>query len=210
VETDDPYHPYRCALPNEPSPAGLGRPEGPSGFVRRPQCPRGTEPLATPRSLQPYRCVREGAGAAAAAAPGARTAVAGGLSFEAPPGFRLQDNWKDDIPTLYLELEGGGTGKPTSITITRVVPGRAGGETLSAAVRRDEEWQGAREAAPAPVAGAKARVTETPGSARSVYLPDSGQSYYAFVYSASEELYSKHRADFDRLLKSVRLAGRRP
>jgi hypothetical protein len=211
VATDDPYRPFRCALPNEPSsPGRFSTPEGPAGFSQRPKCPRGTEPLATPHSLQPYRCVRAGAAPAAPAAAGARYAVAGGLSFEPPSGFRLQDAWKDDVPTIYLELEGGGAGKPTSITITRVAPGRGDGETIAAAIVRDKEWQGAKEIPAVTVAGSKARATEVAGGARSVYLPDARESYYAFVYSTSEELYRRHLPEFERLLKSVRLEGRKP
>jgi hypothetical protein len=210
--TDDPYHPFRCALPGEtPGRSTLTpRPDGPAGFTQRPKCPRGTEPLATPHSLQPYRCVRAGAGVAAAAAPGARYEAAGGLSFESPPGYRMQDAWGDDVPTLYLELDAGRAGRPTSITITRVEPGRAGGATLADAVKRDVDWQDARETKPAAVAGAKARATEVPGRTRSVYLPAGRQSYYAFVYSAPEELYREHLPDFERMLKSVRVEARRP
>jgi len=193
------------AQPSAQGQSAQGQAVGLPGFMpQKAHCPQGFEAFATPNSLQSYRCVPKGAGAAAAAAPGTRYAVAG-LSFAPPQGFRVQDDWKDDVPTLYLELEGAGTGKPTSITITRVTPGRAGGESLDAAIKRDEEWQGARETKALRVSGAKARATEVPGSARSVYLPAGRQSYYSFVYSAADEHYAGHMGDFERLLKSVRL-----
>jgi len=185
------------------SPYALSEPDG-AGFTAGPGCPRGTVPLATPNSLRKYRCVNAGAGAPGGF--GARWNAAGGLSFDVPAGFRVQDAWKDDVPTLYLELDAkDDAGKPASITITRNAPGQEGFAPLAKAVARDVSWQGAREIKPRVVAGARSRATEVAGTTLSVYLPAARDSYYAFVFSAPENLYAARRPDFERLLKSVKL-----
>lgn len=184
-------------------------PDGPVGFTQAPPCPRGFTRLATPHALQSYRCVPEGSGTAAPAAPGARLR-AGSLSFAPPPGFRVQDDWKDSVPMLYMELAASGRGKPVSITITHLAPNQSDFADLDEAVRRDERWQGAREIKPLRLAGVDARATEVPERALSVYLPDGRDSYYAFVFSGPESLYARRRPDFLRLLKSVRREARHP
>ena len=189
--------------------AAFALPDGPAGFTQAPPCPRGFTRLATPDSLQHFRCVPDGSGTAAPAAPGARLR-AGGLSFAPPPGFRVQDDWKDSVPMLYMEMTGSGPGKPLSMTITHLAPTQPDFAGLDAAVRRDERWQGAREIKPLRVAGASARATEVPERALSVYLPDGRESYYAFVFAGPESLYARRRPDFLRLLKSVRREARRP
>ncbi|NNN05641.1 MAG: hypothetical protein HKL90_07050 [Elusimicrobia bacterium] len=189
--------------------SAFAAPDGPVGFSQAPPCPRGFTRLATPGSLQRFRCVPEGSGTAAPAAPGARLR-AGGLSFTPPPGFRVQDDWKDSVPTLYMELADSGTGKPVSITITHLEPKQSDFADLNSAVRRDERWQGAREIKPLRVADVHARATEVPERALSVYLPDGRQSYYAFVFAGPQSLYAHRRSEFLRLLKSVRREARRP
>ncbi len=189
--------------------AAFELPDGPAGFTQAPSCPRGFTRLATPDALQHFRCVPEGSGTAAPAAPGARLR-AGVLSFAPPPGFRVQDDWKDSVPMIYMELADSGPGKPVSITISHLGPNQSDFADLDAAVRRDERWQGAREVKPLRVLGVDARVTEVPERALSVYLPDGRDSYYAFVFSGPESLYARRRPDFLRLLKSVRRQARRP
>ncbi|HAZ08005.1 MAG TPA: hypothetical protein DCZ01_05650 [Elusimicrobia bacterium] len=184
---------------------GLGGVAGPKGFSVAPRCPRGTIPVAA-GALQPYRCVRIAAGEGVYA----NFFLPREMTFEYPRTFRIQDAWKEDIPTLYLTLDDDSPGKPVSITVTKYEHGQATYQELDDAIARDIEWQRAKDGGVLPVAGLKARVTYVPGDTRSVYLPLDKDSYYSFVYSAPTHAYEAHLPAFQRLLEGLRLTRERP
>jgi len=169
-------------------------------------CPPGKRKVRTTDPLRPYQCVVQ-ATRVRVIDEGSftRYSIPHELSFDYPRQFRVQDAWKEDVPTLYLKLDESAAGKPVTITITRYEQSQPTFQEMDAAIARDVEWQGARDGGAMPLAGARARVTFVPGDARSVYLPASKQSYYSFVYSAPADSYENYLPAFTRLLKTLRL-----
>jgi hypothetical protein len=170
-------------------------------------CPVGKRKVRTTDPLRPYECVVQASrmhtldeGAVA------RFTIPHQLSFEYPSSFRVQDQWKEDVPTLYLKLDDPSVvGKPVAITITRYDQSQTTFQEMDAAIARDVEWQNAKDGGHMPLAGGKGRITYVPGDTRSVYLQVSKESYYSFVYSAPADAYDAYLAAFTRLLKTLRL-----
>jgi hypothetical protein len=218
VATDNPYEPFRCAAPSDESKYALDAGVGENAFTKRPSCPLGTSPVAAAAgSLQAYRCVSAAAQAAAPSgtrapdkAAYARYSIAREIAFEYPAAFRVQDAWKEEVPTLYLQIDAAAAGKPVTITITRYAESQSTYQTMSETIGRDVEWQGAKDGGTQALGRSRARVTFIPGDTRSVYLPVSKDSYYSFVYSAPADSYDAYLPAFSRLLKSLTLAGTAP
>ncbi|MFI5363718.1 MAG: hypothetical protein ACHQ49_17295 [Elusimicrobiota bacterium] len=195
-------------------PKGLSPVDGPSGFKAGPLCPRGTHPVVeTANTLQAYRCVPGEAAApdSAARAPDAasdgRFSIPRQISFAYPKTFRIQNAWKEDVPTLYLQIDDAVAGRPVTITVTRWSKGQSDYQDLDAAIARDVDWGGAKDLGVQLIGRARARVTGIPGDTRSVYLPASKESYYSFVYSAPAASFASHLPEFSGLLKSLKLDG---
>lgn len=183
---------------------GFGSSMGLKGFSASPRCPRGSLPVSGD-SLQPYRCVR---------APGEgsyiRHSIPHEMSFEYPKVFRVQDAWKEEVPTVYLTLDDGSPGKPVTITATKYAHNQPTYQRLDSAITRDIEWQHAQDAGVLDVAGIVSRVTSVPRDTRSVYVPLSADEYYSFVLSAPAETFDAYLPTFQHLLKSLSLMRERP
>ena len=170
-------------------------------------CPAGKRKVRTNDPLRPFECVVQ-ASRMHVIDEGSftRFSIPHQLSFEYPRVFRVQDEWKEDVPTLYLKLDDAeSTGKPVTITVTRYEQGQTTYQEMDAALARDIEWQGAKDGGKMPLAGVTARVTYVPGDTRSVYLPITKESYYSLVYTAPSDTYENYLPAFTRLLKSLRL-----
>ena len=169
-------------------------------------CPPGKRKVRTNDPLHPFQCVVQ-ATRVRVLEEGSftRYTIPRELSFEYARVFKVQDAWKEDVPTLYLRVDNESTGKPVTITITRYDQSQPTFQEMDAAIARDIEWQGAKDGGTMPVAGARSRITYVPGDTRSVYLPVSKQSYYSFVYSSSADDYENYLTAFTRLLKTLRL-----
>lgn len=169
-------------------------------------CPVGKRKVRTTDPLRPFECVVQ-ASRMHTLDEGAftRYAIARQLSFEYPRSFRVQDEWKEDVPTLYLKLDDPSAGKPVTITITRYDQSQTTYQEMDAAITRDVEWGGAKDGGRMPLAGGKARITFVAGDTRSVYLPVSKESYYSFVYSAPADTFENYLPAFTRLLKTLKL-----
>lgn len=169
-------------------------------------CPPGKRKVRTNDPLQPFQCVVQATRVHVLDEGSfARFSIPRTLSFEYPRAFRVQDAWKEDVPTLYLKLDDSSAGKPVTITVTRYDQSQPTYQEMDAAIGRDVEWQGAKDGGNIPLAGQRARVTFVAGDTRSVYLPISKESYYSFVYSAPADSYETYLPAFSRLLKSFRL-----
>ncbi|MFI5346503.1 MAG: hypothetical protein ACHQ51_09025 [Elusimicrobiota bacterium] len=169
-------------------------------------CPAGKRKIRTNDPLRPFECVVQ-ASRMHVVDEGSYTrfSIPHQLSFEYARVFRVQDEWKEDVPTLYLKLDEPSAGKPVTITVTRYDQGQTTYQEMDAAIARDVEWQGAKDGGKMPLAGATARITYVPGDTRSIYLPVSKESYYSFVYSAPSDTYENYLPAFTRLLKTLRL-----
>ena len=169
-------------------------------------CPVGKRKVRTNDPLRPYECVVQ-ASRMHTLDEGAYThfSIPHQLSFDYPRSFRVQDQWKEDVPTLFLKLDEASAGKPVTMTVTRYEQGQTTYQEMDAAIARDVEWAGAKDGGKMPLAGASARITYVAGDTRSVYLAVSKQSYYSFVYSAPIDSYEIYLPAFTRLLKSLRL-----
>jgi hypothetical protein len=222
--------PYRCvrATSDDPDPElapmrgddgaapepASGTPSAAAGGGRDPLssgCPQGLRKVRKNDLLHPYQCAplpSRGAGLNTGAPQ--RYSIAGQIAFEYPSAFRVQDAWSEDVPTLYLKIDDGSAGKPVTITITRVASNQSTYQDMDEAIKRDVEWQGAKDGGTMTIGPARARVTELPGDTRSVYLPVAKESYYSFVYSAPADSYKAHLPGFSRLLKSLKLPRKAP
>jgi hypothetical protein len=215
VATDNPYEPFRCAGAADDGAHRLDPAVGANAFTTRPKCPFGTRPLVeSGNSLQPYRCVpasADGPGPSAQApldkTAYARYSIARQIAFDYQTAFRVQDDWKEEVPTLYLQIDSAAAGKPVTITITRYAESQSTYQTMSEAIGHDIDWQGAKDVGTQLIGRARARVTSIPGNTRSVYLPVSKDSYYSFVYSAPADSFDRYLPSFTRLLKSLKLDG---
>ncbi len=218
AEDGNSLQPYRCvradadAQDPELAPMGVDGEDAPpaeAGAEADPMthgCPPGKRKVRTNDPLQPYHCVTQATRVHTLDEGSyARFSIPHQLSFDYPTAFRVQDAWKEDVPTLYLKLESPGAGKPVTITITRYVESQSTYQEMSAAIARDVEWQGAKDGGALPRGRARARVTYVPGDTRSVYLPVAKESYYSFVYSAPADSYENYLPAFTRLLKSLKL-----
>lgn len=210
--------PYRCvragadAQGPELAPMAVDEDDAPPPEENKEQdvmthgCPPGKRKVRTNDPLQPYHCVTQ-ATRVHTLEEGAYTrfSIPKQISFEYPTVFRVQDSWKEDVPTLYLKIDDSGAGKPVTITITRYDESQSTYQEMSAAVTRDIEWQGAKDGGSLNLLGKRAQVTYVAGDTRSVYLPVSKESYYSLVYSAPAEAYEKYLPAFTRLLKSLKI-----
>ena len=212
---------YRCAAATsedpdpELAPMSLddrsAPPPGSAAAGRDPMkfgCPRGMRKVRKNDAAHPYQCAP-----LPSLKPDAslqRYSISGQISFDYPSAFRIQDAWNEDVPTLFLKIDDGAAGKPVTITITRYASSQSTYQEMGDAIKRDVEWQGAKDGGTLKMGKAAARVTDLPGDTRSVYLPVSKESYYSFVYSAPADSYETYLPAFSRLLKSLKLPGRAP
>lgn len=178
-------------------------------------CPVGTHPV---EGAGPLRCVMDrpddGVGVSAeAAAPAAavelaparyETARTSDFVVEVPSGWHRTDAWSDDVPTLSIEHDARGGGRPVTLMIERVSPGQPDYQTLAQAVAGEKEARSAREAPRRRVGGRPARETFVEGESRSVYVDAGEGAYYIFSYSASDGEFKTYERVFARLLSSAR------
>jgi hypothetical protein len=171
-------------------------------------CPKGKRKVRTNDPLQPYQCVVQ-ASRMHTLSDGSygRFVIPAQIAFDYASAFRVQDAWKEEVPTLFLKIDDSAAGKPVTITVTRVIESQSTYQEMSEAITHDVEWQGAKDGGTQVVAGARARVTYIPGDTRSVYLPAGKDSYYSFVFSAPADSYEIYLPAFSRLLKSLKLGG---
>lgn len=167
-------------------------------------CPVGTHPVEDPVSL---RCVmdRPEAEAAPALSPWRYSTVrTADLSVDFPAGWHETDAWGDDVPTVSVEHDPRGDGRPVTLMVSKVAPGQDGYQTMAEAIRSEKEARGARETARRRVAGLPARETVVSGESRSVYVDAGDGAYYLFVYSATGSDFKTYERAFVRLLSSAR------
>jgi len=171
-------------------------------------CPRGKRKVRTNDPLEPYHCVAQSSRVHVLDEGSyGRYVIPGQIAFDYASQFKIQDAWKEDVPTLYLKIDDGAAGKPVTITITRYVSSQSTYQEMSEAISHDVEWAGARDGGSQVIGRTRGRVTYIPGDTRSVYLPVAKDSYYSFVYSAPADSYEAYLPAFSRLLNSLKLAG---
>ncbi|HEX4047340.1 MAG TPA: hypothetical protein VH309_05875 [Elusimicrobiota bacterium] len=221
VETGNSLQPYRCVRADDdaqdPELAPM-RGDGDDAPAPPPAeteddpltkgCPKGERKVRTTDPLNPYHCVAQSSRMHTLDEGSyGRFSIPGQISFDYASAFRVQDSWKDDVPTLYLKIDDSSAGKPVTITITRCVDSQSTYEEMSDAIGHDVEWLGAKDGGTLLVGRARARLTYIPGDTRSVYLPATKESYYSFVYSAPADSYEIYLPAFARLLKTLKLGG---
>lgn len=127
-----------------------------------------------------------------------------GLALAVPRGWHVTDAWKDEIPTLYVELDER-RGKPVTMLVSRLAPGQAGYEPMDSAIAKEKEYQGARETTARKVSGFDARQTVVEGESRTVYADAGDGAYYLFSFTAPKDSYPVYEPAFQRLLSSAKL-----
>jgi hypothetical protein len=203
VLTPDALQPYRCVMSSrtaaEPDLAPdldtqgrakswQARPEGPPGAAA--ESPPGGGAAGVPqlsdRSFTRYT-------------------IPGQISFDFPRDWHLSEAWSDVPPTIYVVYDPGG-GKQVSMTLTALVPGQEGYQSMDLAILKEKEWQNAEpDKKDGRVAGLRTRFVSVPGSSRSAYVDRGDGRYLTVTYSAPAELYARFSPAFQRLLKSLRL-----
>jgi hypothetical protein len=177
-------------------------------------CPAGTHPVEG-GGARGARCAmdREASsllpapsrGASVEAPPmGFQSVETAGLRALFPKGWHVTDDWNDDVPTLSVEHDVR-RGKPVTLMVSRLDPGKASYEAVDAAIAQEREFHGAVEGPARRVAGRPARQISVAGLSRSVYVDVGGGSYLLFVYSAPAEDFRTFESAFERLLTSARL-----
>ncbi|MBI3289205.1 MAG: hypothetical protein HYZ74_06780 [Elusimicrobia bacterium] len=215
----DGLQPYRCvpgaergADPQlEPLRAGAPEDRPANADPLSAGCPPGKRKARTADPSRPFQCVTTSAPRVPAGDDAFRRySITGELSFDYPRLFHPRDGWTEDVPTLSFTLDNGLPGKPVMITITRLDKTQPTYLDLEAALARDKEWQGAKDGGMATVSGARARLTVVAGESKTAYIPVSGDSYYAVVYSAPADAYEAYMGAFARVLKTMRLMRKPP
>lgn len=218
--TDNPYDPFRCATPAQEREADAKKQFG--GFKEEPKCPQGTRPVATPGGLQAYRCVsarpRSGEPEVPALHAGPapsplqsyrRYAVESELAVDIPKTWHVTDGWRDEVPTLYLELATGKEGRQVTMVVSKIAVGQPDFMNMGAAIKKEKEWQKAKDGGRGKVGGLPARFTYVPKESRTAYVKRDAGTYYTIAYSAPASSYDVYKPAYDRLLKSFRPAGAR-
>lgn len=198
---------FRCVKAARREADSVSGGAAPSSPPRRPStCPPGTRRMKTENPFEPVRCVP----AEEAGLPPVKDVrhksfeVPGELRLEYPDNWRLTDAWKDDVPSIYIQLDLARDGKPVVMTVLRY---RRKGKVyvdMDASIRQELEWRGAREGGKGAVAGLPARFIEVPRESKLAYLR-TADGYYVLGYSAPEELFPVYAPAFARLLKTLRV-----
>lgn len=169
-------------------------------------CPPGTRRVKTENPFEPVRCAdaaEEGLPPLQGVAPRSFE-LPGELRFEHPENWRVTDAWKDDVPTLYVQLDLARDGKPVVMTLSRY---RRSGKVyadMDSSLRREREWRGAKDGGKGSVAALPARFLEVPGESKLAYVRVA-DGYFLLGYSAPEDLFPLYAPAFARLLKSLRI-----
>jgi len=205
---------WAAAAADDPRPAK----PAPSPFMQTVKkralgCPVGTHPV---EGARPLRCVMDrpddGVGVEAAA-PAAAVELAparyepartSDFVVDVPSGWHRTDAWSDEVPTLSVEHDARGGGRPVTLMIERVAPGQPDYRTLGEAIAAEKEARAAREAPRRRVGGRAARETFVAGESRSVYVDAGDGAYYIFSYSAADGEFKTYERAFARLLSSAR------
>lgn len=196
----------RCVKAGRPEADSVGGGAPAAAAKRHGTCPPGTQRMKTENPFEPVRCApAEEAGLPPVKDVAAkRFEVPGELRLEHPENWRLTDAWKDDVPSLYIQLDLARDGKPVVMTVLKY---RRNGKVyvdMDASIRQELDWRAAREGGKGVVAGLPARFIEVPRESKLAYLR-TGDGYYVLGYSAPEDLYAVYAPVFARLLKSLRI-----
>lgn len=193
----------------------------PRRSTQPPHCPQGFRVVETGGPLK-FRCVAERAGSvdrvltapesshepreqpSAQAPSDYQIFRSAGLKAEVPRGWALTDAWRDEVPTLFLELGDRRKGKPVAMTVSRFSPEQRDYESLDEALAKEREYQGSRETAGRKIGGRPARQMLVLGENRSAYVDAGAGVYYVLTYSAPQELFKTWEPAFERLLSSAR------
>lgn len=229
LATDDPLEPFRCVAAGEEA-----RPFLPKmgSFRSPPQCPKGTVPVATPGQIQRYRCAAKprsveepelapkparetsprlaarGASPLESSGGFQRYDVRGEFEVDYPKGWHVTDGWKDEIPTLYFELDTGRQGKQVTLVVSKIVKGQYGYLDLETAIAKEKEWQNAVEKPVEKIGGLPARLLSVSHESLSGYVRLGPDAYYTLTYSAPEDLFETFEPAYQRMLDSFRTLRR--
>lgn len=180
------------------------------GFKNKPSCPAGTIAVPSSSPFQPFRCVMGGPGALSEAAEklaGLKRYEREGVSFQFPARADLTDAWSDEPPAVYLVLESGDSGKPVSVFVSWLRPGRPGYQSMNTAILREKEDLGAQDAGRGKISGLPARFTKLGKEGRTAYVALAGGAYYTIAFSCPDALFEQYHPVYQRLLKSFRAAS---
>lgn len=198
VPTDNPKQPFRCEA-EKPAPKAAPQPK--DGL-----CPEGTEKRVSEDPFDPVRCVPKGEAAPRVPRPkDYRTyRIPGVLSFEYPQDWHLSDGWKDEVPTLLIQLPLPLEGRQVTLSLARHTRGAPGFVDMKTAVRREKEWRRAKELGACLPRPRRSLCLETPGESRTAFLREEG-GYMILSYSAPMDLFKRYLPVHQRLLDTLRI-----
>ena len=215
LPTPGQLRPFRC----EADPSQNSEPAADPDFgvedgrnrARTPQplkCGPGTEKRATENPFNPFECVPKDKEKALPKVPKnsdyRRYRMPGELSFEYPKGWSLTDAWRDEVPSVFLQLDLKRDGRPVMIPLPRQRAGAPGFVELKTAVFREKEWHGAKDAKGIDVSGLLTSHVSVQGEARTAFVrvPD---GYFTLSYGAPADLFERYLPVYERLLKTFRV-----
>ncbi len=170
------------------------------------RCPDGTEKKVSEDPFAPVRCVPKGE--EPPKAPKAKDyrsyRLPGTLSFDYPRDWHLSDGWKDEVPTLLIQLPLPLEGRQVTLSLARHTPRAQGYVDMNAAIWREKEWHRARELDACLPRDRKAVCLETAGESRTAYLRQE-EGYLILSYSAPMDLFKRYLPVYLRLLDTLRL-----
>lgn len=143
----------------------------------------------------------------------ARYAAPGSMRVDYPKGWRVNDAWHDEVPSVYFELDTGRDGRQVILTVAKYERSQTAYFDMDTAHAKEIEWRNAADGGRGSVGGCPARFAFVEKDSRSAFVEaDKDGTYYVLSYSAPEDLFKEYEPAWDRLLKSFRLlrpAGRR-
>ncbi|MBI5244365.1 MAG: hypothetical protein HY922_11915 [Elusimicrobia bacterium] len=170
------------------------------------RCPPGAERRATENPFEPVECVDKAK--AAPKVPGnadyRRYRLPGELSFDYPKDWHLSDAWRDETPSIYLQLDLLRDGRPVTLSITRQRQGASGYVDMKTAIWREKDWHGAMEEARTDVDGRPSAHLGVQKESKTVFIRLS-DSYLALSYGAPSDLFDRYLPVYDRLLKTFKI-----
>ncbi|MBI4424097.1 MAG: hypothetical protein HY554_10245 [Elusimicrobia bacterium] len=199
---------FRCVAAPRPvekpapqAPAASSAPE--DGAAKGRGCPPGTRRLKTENPFEPVRCIAASEASPPVLKPDRYRSyeVPGELRLDYPADWHLTDAWKDDVPSLYIQLDTRRDGKPVTLTVSRFRAKRRGYQDIETMMRQESEWHGAKEGGKGAVGGLPARFLEVPNQTRLAYLR-TADGHIVIGYSAPEEFFRSYAPAYARLLKT--------
>jgi hypothetical protein len=132
-----------------------------------------------------------------------RFRVPGEFSLDVPVEWHLNDAWRDEVPSIILNLGLRRDGRPVTLAVSRQRMSSPSFVDMETAVRREKEWRRASEEGRSPVGGAGAVRLSVQDESKTAFVR-AADGYYSVTYSAPSDLFGRYLPVYERALKSMK------